>query len=822
MTYSRRTLLKTTGLAVATAGLAGCSGQNDASAETKTTTGASETETDEAETTAQADVTVDASVAVAAEWNVMRARLYDSIALATAGHLGSAGQVAQDVFKRFEGASGEWGAHEQLEATNKENYETFEEHLGGAQKAFSNGNADEGTDLAQQASNNLLAAQRGSVDAAVVDALDVLLFGARARDVEMLAAAGEVEAAATLAHDVYESFESASAHDALEEASGELYEAFEGGIEGASDASDADSIQQSARAAADATVEASYELAPKSVAGASHLALMQSVGFDAEVLSGLGGPGDDYAHAASLTLYRARAADVAWLVAQGKTEFAATLAGDVFAHFEGARAHEALEEADHDAYEGFEGGLESLKSAAESGDAEATADALATVDENLLTGVSALAGEGATTLESAFFRARLADARELVELGATDRAASIAEGLFGRFEENEADIHEAVEHESEDLYHRFEEEHLAGLVDAASAGNAEKAISHAEGAMDALFEFETAVSTTAEVSAAEAAFFGARGFDAAGLATLNSSARASDVVSSTFEFFETGAGGYHEALEEADHDLYESFEGALGEVRTAAKEGGDTYGAAKTYNQKAVDSMYAVVANAAADAGLAAAASGLMSGVFQTFEGARVHETLEESDHGAYEGFEEKLGAYVSVLEDGGDVDAATEAYATATLRAQFAVVGAIDKAPSADSSSHSHDHGSEETELSGGPNVVEGVPEDADHVVKMTAVAFEPAELTVKVGDTVAFEHAGGEAHSVTAYSDKIPEGAAYWASGGFESQDAAETGWDEGKGAVQSGQSYVHTFETAGEHGYYCVPHEAAGMTGMVIVEE
>ncbi|CQR50287.1 Plastocyanin precursor [Haloferax massiliensis] len=272
-------------------------------------------------------------------------------------------------------------------------------------------------------------------------------------------------------------------------------------------------------------------------------------------------------------------------------------------------------------------------------------------------------------------------------------------------------------------------------------------------------------------------------------------------------------------MEEANHDLYESFEGALGLVRTAAEEGGDAYGAAKTYGQKAVDSMYAVVATAAADAGLGAAASERMSGVFQTFEEARVHEALEEADHDAYEGFEAALSDYVAALEDGSEVDAAAEAYATATARAQFAVVGEVGKAPAAGSADES---GSADTSLTGGLNVVEGVPEDADHAVKMSAVAFEPAELTVSVGDTVAFEHAAGEAHSVTAYGDDLPEGAAYWASGGFESQEAAETGWGEGKGAVQSGQSYVHTFETAGEHAYFCVPHEAAGMTGTVVVEE
>jgi plastocyanin len=73
-----------------------------------------------------------------------------------------------------------------------------------------------------------------------------------------------------------------------------------------------------------------------------------------------------------------------------------------------------------------------------------------------------------------------------------------------------------------------------------------------------------------------------------------------------------------------------------------------------------------------------------------------------------------------------------------------------------------------------------------------------------------------------VFAYEDEIPEDADYWASGGFDSQEAAEAGWEEGTGAIQSGQSYVHTFETAGSHGYYCAPHEAAGMVGTVVVEE
>jgi plastocyanin len=101
--------------------------------------------------------------------------------------------------------------------------------------------------------------------------------------------------------------------------------------------------------------------------------------------------------------------------------------------------------------------------------------------------------------------------------------------------------------------------------------------------------------------------------------------------------------------------------------------------------------------------------------------------------------------------------------------------------------------------------------PELAPDASAVTAVAAEWNAMRARLHDAVAL----GTAES-------FADGAAYWASGGFDSQLAAETGWDEGTGAVQSGQSYVHTFETAGTHGYFCVPHEAAGMVGTVVVEE
>jgi plastocyanin len=219
------------------------------------------------------------------------------------------------------------------------------------------------------------------------------------------------------------------------------------------------------------------------------------------------------------------------------------------------------------------------------------------------------------------------------------------------------------------------------------------------------------------------------------------------------------------------------------------------------------------------------AAADVVSGLFAHFEEARVHELIEEADRNAYETFEGELEAYATALSEGGDVDAAANSFADAAQYGAFALVDSVEEVPLdldlAGGSGGGESGGGGESDLSGGPNVVEGVPDDADHVVEQKAVAYDPAELTVSVGDTVAFPHAAGEAHTVFAYEDGIPEGAEYWASGGFGSESAAREGWANGEGAVQSGQSYVHTFETAGEHEYFCAPHEAAGMVGTIVVE-
>jgi plastocyanin len=96
----------------------------------------------------------------------------------------------------------------------------------------------------------------------------------------------------------------------------------------------------------------------------------------------------------------------------------------------------------------------------------------------------------------------------------------------------------------------------------------------------------------------------------------------------------------------------------------------------------------------------------------------------------------------------------------------------------------------------------------------------FVPETLTVSVGDTVTWENVGSIGHSVTAYGGEIPADAAYFASGGFESEDAARSAYPEGD--IPGGETYEHTFEVAGTYGYFCIPHEMSGMKGTIVVEE
>lgn len=112
----------------------------------------------------------------------------------------------------------------------------------------------------------------------------------------------------------------------------------------------------------------------------------------------------------------------------------------------------------------------------------------------------------------------------------------------------------------------------------------------------------------------------------------------------------------------------------------------------------------------------------------------------------------------------------------------------------------------------------------DGTSVVEMTDdLVYDPDSVTIEVGTTVVWENTGSVGHTVTAYEEEIPDDAEYFASGGFDSEQAARDSYavgDPASGDIAGGDSYEHTFDVAGTYEYFCVPHESAGMTGTVEV--
>ena len=95
---------------------------------------------------------------------------------------------------------------------------------------------------------------------------------------------------------------------------------------------------------------------------------------------------------------------------------------------------------------------------------------------------------------------------------------------------------------------------------------------------------------------------------------------------------------------------------------------------------------------------------------------------------------------------------------------------------------------------------------------VRMTSGdAFVPKTLTIKVGATVVWENDSPGIHTVTDNPDlaaakqdaAIPAGATAFNSG-----------------TVESGKQYSQTFTVPGTYKYFCVPHEADGMVGTIVV--
>ncbi|QWC19675.1 plastocyanin/azurin family copper-binding protein [Halorubrum sp. 2020YC2] len=115
------------------------------------------------------------------------------------------------------------------------------------------------------------------------------------------------------------------------------------------------------------------------------------------------------------------------------------------------------------------------------------------------------------------------------------------------------------------------------------------------------------------------------------------------------------------------------------------------------------------------------------------------------------------------------------------------------------------------------------GVDGKPDPDVGMLAAAYQPREITVSVGATVVWENTSARAHTVTATEGGVPDGAEFFASGGFDDYESALSAWQSDFGGIlESGDRFEHTFTVPGAYEYVCIPHREGGMYGTVVVEE
>ena len=97
--------------------------------------------------------------------------------------------------------------------------------------------------------------------------------------------------------------------------------------------------------------------------------------------------------------------------------------------------------------------------------------------------------------------------------------------------------------------------------------------------------------------------------------------------------------------------------------------------------------------------------------------------------------------------------------------------------------------------------------------VVKMldTPPSFEPAQVTIHVGDTVKWDNVGNSVHHAT-----DDAGAAIKSND--VSRPAGAKPFD--SGFIPPGASFTQTFTVPGTYKYVCAAHETSGMSGEIVV--
>jgi len=97
--------------------------------------------------------------------------------------------------------------------------------------------------------------------------------------------------------------------------------------------------------------------------------------------------------------------------------------------------------------------------------------------------------------------------------------------------------------------------------------------------------------------------------------------------------------------------------------------------------------------------------------------------------------------------------------------------------------------------------------------VIKMLdmPLSFEPAQVTIHVGDTVKWENVGNSVHHATDDS-----------AAAIKSDDVARPASAKpfDSGFIPPGANFTQTFTIPGTYKYVCAAHETSGMSGEVVV--
>lgn len=100
-----------------------------------------------------------------------------------------------------------------------------------------------------------------------------------------------------------------------------------------------------------------------------------------------------------------------------------------------------------------------------------------------------------------------------------------------------------------------------------------------------------------------------------------------------------------------------------------------------------------------------------------------------------------------------------------------------------------------------------------ADAVISITdLLKFEPASVTIEVGEVVAWQNTSLLRHTATADPTKAANPSSVILPPQAQPFDS---------GYIEPGEVYQRTFDVPGTYRYFCIPHEATGMTGEIVVE-